>query len=82
MLGTNRATPEVSQQLNYDWKHLGFLPQKICNIIIPVFSNPGSSPPFAWPGTDWDWISQSAGLLQMGPIGYMAFTYGHGPLVG
>ena len=63
MLGTNKAIPEVSQQLNYsDWKHLGFLPQEICNIIIPMFSNPNSGPPFAWPGTDWDWISQSCWL--------------------
>ena len=45
-------SPEVSQQLNHnDWKHLGFLPQEICNIIIPVFSNPTSGPPFIWPGT-------------------------------
>ena len=40
-------SPEVSQQLNYsDWKHLGFLPQEICNVIIPMFSNPNSGPPF------------------------------------
>ena len=53
-------SPEISQQLNYsDWKHLGFLLQEICNVIIPVFSNPNSGPPFVWPGTDWDWISQS-----------------------
>ena len=49
---------KVSQQLNYsDWKNLGFLPQEICNIIIHVFSNPNSDPPFVWPGTDWGWIS-------------------------
>ena len=48
-------SPEVSQQLNYnDWKQLGLLPQEICKVIIPVFSNPSSGPPFAWPGTDWD----------------------------
>ena len=53
-------SPEVNQQLNYsDWKHLGFLPQEIGNVIIPVFSNPNSGPPFVWPGIDWDWISQS-----------------------
>ena len=77
-------SPEVSQKLNYnDWKHLGFLTQEICSVIIPVFSNCNSGPLFAWPGIDWDWISQSAGLLQMGPIGYVALTYGHGfPLVG
>ena len=77
-------SPKVSQQLNYnDWKQLGFLPQDVCNVIIPVFSNPNSGPPFVWSGTNWDWISQSAGLLQTGPIGYMALTYGHGfPLVG
>ena len=52
--------PELSQQLNYnDWKHLGFLPQEIYSVIIPVFSHPNSGPPFVWPGTDWDWISQS-----------------------
>ena len=77
-------SPKVSQQLNYnDWKQLGFLPQEICNVIIPVFSSPSSGPPFVWPGTNWDWISQSGGLLQKGPIGYVALTYGHGfPLVG
>ena len=32
------------------------------SVIIPVFSNPSSGPPFAWPGTDWDWISQSLWL--------------------
>ena len=54
---------EVSRQLNYsDWKHLGFLPQEIWNIIIPLFSNPNSDPPFVWPSTDWDWISQSRWL--------------------
>ena len=43
-------SPEVSQQLNYNfWKQLGFLPQAICNTIIPVFSNPSSVSPFAWP---------------------------------
>ena len=42
-------SPEVSQELNYnDWKHLGFLPQEICNVIIPVFSNLNSGPAFAW----------------------------------
>ena len=40
--------PEVSQQLNYnDWKQLGFLPQEMCNVIIPMFANPSSGPPFA-----------------------------------
>ena len=77
-------SPKVSQQLNYnDWKQLGFLPQEIHNVIIPVFSNPSSGPPFVWPGTNWDWISHHAGLLQTGLIGYVALTYGHGfPLVG
>ena len=38
---------EVSQQLNYnDWKQLGFLTQEICNVIIPVFSNPNLDPSF------------------------------------
>ena len=42
-----RPSPKVSQQLNYnDWKQLGFLPQEICNVIIPMFSNPSSVPPF------------------------------------
>ena len=58
-----KPSPKVSQQLNYsDWKHLGFLPQQMCNVIIPLFSNPNSGPPFVWPGTDWDWISQSCWL--------------------
>ena len=40
-------SPEVSQQCNYsDWKHLGFLPQEICNVIIPMFSNHNSGPTF------------------------------------
>ena len=52
--------PELSQQLNYnDWKHLGFLPQEIYSVSIPVFPQPNSGPPFVWPGTDWNWISQS-----------------------
>ena len=38
---------------------MGFLLQEICNVIIPVFSNSSSGPPFAWPGTHWDWIPQS-----------------------
>ena len=55
--------PEVSQQIKYsDWKHLGFLPQEICNIIIPLFSNANSGPTFVCPGSDWDWISQSCWL--------------------
>ena len=55
-----KPSPEVSLQLNNnEWKQLGFLPQEICNVIIPVFSDPSSGPPFAWPGTDWNWISQS-----------------------
>ena len=76
--------PKVSQQFNYsDWKQLGFLPQEICNVIIPMFSKPSSGPPFAWPGTDWDWISQSRWLAPNGTFGYVALTYGHGfPLVG
>ena len=35
-----------------------FFSQEICNVIVPVFSSPSSGPPFAWPGTDWDWIPQ------------------------
>ena len=51
-------SPEVSQQIKYsDWKHLGFLPQEICDIIIPLFSNVNSGPTFVCPGSDWDWIS-------------------------
>ena len=62
-----KPLPEVSQQLNYnDWKQLGLLPQEICKVIIPVFSNPSSGPPLAWPGTDWDWISQSHWLAPNG----------------
>ena len=46
-------SPEDSQQLSYNgWKQLRFLPQKIRNIIIPMFSNPSSGPPFGWPGTN------------------------------
>ena len=41
-----------------------------------------SGPPFAWPGTHCDWTLSYAGLLQTGPTGYVALTYGHGfPLV-
>ena len=82
--GQIEPSPEVSQQLNYnDWKQLGLLPQEICKVIIPVFSNPSSGPPFAWPGTDWDWISQSRWLAPNGTFGYVAPSYGHGfPLAG
>ena len=45
---------------------MGFLPQEICNVIIPMFSNPNSGPPFVLPGTDWDWISQSCWLSPNG----------------
>ena len=34
----------------------------MCNVIIPMFSNPNSGSPFVWPGTDWDRISQSRWL--------------------
>ena len=62
-LEQTEPSPKVSQQLNYsDLKHLGFLPQEICNVIIPVFSNPKSGLPLVWPDTDWDCISQSRGL--------------------
>ena len=74
-------SPEDSQQLNYnDWKQLGHLPQEICKVIIPVFSNPSSGPPFAWPSADWDWISQSRWLAPKGPIGYVALAYRMSPL--
>ena len=60
-------SPKVSQQLNYnDWKQLGYLSQETCNVIIPVFSNPRSGSPFVWPGTNWDWISQSRWLAPNG----------------
>ena len=42
---------------------MGFLPQEICNVIIPMISKPNSGPPFAWPGTDWNWVSQSRWLV-------------------
>ena len=45
---------------------MGFLPQEIRNVIIPVFSSSSSGPPFAWPGTDRDWISQSHFLAPNG----------------
>ena len=62
-LGRNRATPEVSQQVNYnDWKQLGFLSQEICNASMSMFYNPSTGPPFAWPGIDWDWTPQSCWL--------------------
>ena len=74
MLGTKKPYPEVSWQLNYnDWKRLGFLPQEICDVIIPVFSNPSSGPSFAWPGTQWDWILQSCWSAPN-----VALTYRHG----
>ena len=75
---------EVSQQLYYNyWKQLGFLPQEMCNIHIPLFSNPSSVPPFAWPGTRWTGSLSHTGLLQMRPTGYVALTHGHGfPLTG
>ena len=45
---------------------MGLLPQEVCKVIIPIFSNPSSGPPFAWPGTDWDWISQACWLAPNG----------------
>ena len=59
-------TQKLADNYN-DWKQLGFLPQEIFNVIIPVFSNPSSGPPFAWPGTDWIGTGSfsHAGLLQM-----------------
>ena len=45
---------------------MGLLPQEIFRVIIPIFSNPSSGPPFAWPGTDWDWISQACWLAPSG----------------
>ena len=84
MLGTNRAIPKVSQQLNYnDWKQLGFLPQEICNVVIPLFSNPSSGSPLSGQALIGTGYLSHAGLLQTGLIGYVALTYGHGfPLVG
>ena len=56
-------SPEVSQQVNYnDWKQLGVLPQQICSVIMSMFYNPSTGPPFAWPGIDWDWTPQSCWL--------------------
>ena len=67
MLEQTESSPEVSQQLSYnDWKQLGFLLQEICNVIIPVLSKPSSGPPFAWPGTNWDWRYQSRWLAPNG----------------
>ena len=66
MLGTNRAIPRSYDNLfvmiGNNWNFFFFLPQEICNVIVVVFSNPSSCSPFAWPGTDWDWISQSLWL--------------------
>ena len=50
------------------------MPQEICNVIIPVFSNPSSGPPFVWPGTDWDGISQSGWLAPNG-ISWICGSY-------
>ena len=66
-LEQTEPSPKVSQQLNYsDWKHLGFLPHEICNIIIAMFSDSNSGPPFVWPGTDWNCVSQSRWLAPNG----------------
>ena len=77
-------SPKVSQQLNYnDWKQLGFLPQEICNIIIPVFSNTSSGPHLSGQALIGTGYLSHAGLLQTGLIGYVALTNEHGfPLVG
>ena len=77
-------SPKVSQQLNYnDWKQLGFLPQEICNVVIPLFSNPSSGSPLSGQALIGTGYLSHAGLLQTGLIGYVALTYGHGfPLVG
>ena len=76
-------SPKVSQQLNYnDWKQLGFLPQEICNIIIPVFSNTSSGPHLSGQALIGTGYLSHAGLLQTGLIGYVALTYGYGfPLI-
>ena len=58
-------SPKVSRQLNYNaWKTIVILPQKIYNVIIPVFSNHSSGPSFPYPGTDW--IPQSHWLAANG----------------
>ena len=77
-------SPEVSQHLSYtDWKHFRFLPQEICNIIIPVCSNYNSGPPFVCQALIGTGYLSHADLLQWGIIGYVALTYGHSfPLVG
>ena len=41
---------------------MGFLPQETCNVTIPVFSSPGSGPPFFWPGT-WLGLDPSVTLV-------------------
>ena len=77
-------SPKVSQQLNYsDWKHLGFLPQEMCNVIIPMFSSLSSGPPLFGQALIGTGYLSHAGLLQTGLIGYVALTYGLGfPLDG
>ena len=77
-------SPKLRQQLIYnDWKQLRFLPQEICNVIIPVFSNTSSGPHLSGQALIGTGYLSHAGLLQMGLIGYVSLTYGHGfPLVG
>ena len=77
-------SPKVSQQLNYsDWKHLGFLSQEMCNVIIPMFSNLNSGPPLFGQALIGTGYISHAGLLQTGLIGCVALTYGLGfPLAG
>ena len=51
--------------------------------LMTILLHVSSGPPFAWPGTHGGWTLSHAALLQTGPTGYVALTYGHGfPLVG
>ena len=82
--GQTEPSPEVNQQLNYnDWKQLGLLPSEICDVIIPVFSNPSSRSPLSGQALIGTGYLSHAGLLQTGLTGYVALSYGPGfPLAG
>ena len=82
--GQIEPSPEVSQQLNYnDWKQLGLLPQEICKVIIPYFRTPVQVLPLPGQALIGTGYLSHAGLLQTGPTGYVALTYGQGfPLAG
>ena len=76
-------SPEVSLQLNNnEWKQLGCL-KKYAMLSFLCFLIPVQVLPLPGQVLIGTGSLSHAGLLQMGPTGYVALTYGHGfPLAG